>query len=796
MMLKNQIYVKEKQFIIDDKSHFLVGAEFHYFRVPMSLWEERLQKIKNCGCNVVSTYIPWNFHELEEGNIDISGQRRPETDLIKFLELTLKYDLYCIVRPGPYVMAEIKYHGIPKWLIENYEEVLAITKDGNIHPIQVVTYMHPTFLEKVEMWYKAVLKEISKRQITQGGNIIMVQLDNEVGMLHWVTHSPDYSDTTMKYLEVWLNEKFNLLDINKELAIELDSMKEFVDTHIKVDQKATALKTDYLLGIFYRDYHKKYIEKLKSLGEKYGLQVPFIVNIHGFDRVDIAKRGLRYPIGLSQLYETAKIENVVMAGDYYVGNIWPDNFFDVIMANTFTEAIQPKEQCLFSAEFQGGFQADFPILQPTTYNLKTRLCIANGMNAINYYMFVGGENYDDIGLNGRRHDWQAPISTNGNLKNQYFILKYLIEVIRAYGEPLVEAEKVVRTHIGFIPDYYMTEFDNLYTKEMKNTLKHYREAYLAEGAIKALAFKNIPFGAIDLQNNGPIDVKQVPTLWVMSTKWMSKTIQVKLLQYIIDGGILILFPEIPLYDMKGEGCTVLKEALNVDIVKEIHGTFITVEDIDSTKIDKAQVYDIDEGFSYIDENNNLICGFSKKLGTGKAIVFGVCTQCDYHYKLDIYERIANQAGIYPMITSDEWLECSIRRHEKGEFLFVHNFDEYDKVTKLYKDKAPLFDGNPLYVPMRNGLILPINWRIFDDFEVVWLTGELVHNCKDENEITLSIKSYRPGTYAKIKTSNYQLLFNNSIDITLIEEDIYLINIVKAGEVTIKFIRKEETRDEV
>lgn len=79
--------MKQGQFIIEGKPRFLYGGEFHYFRCPREEWSHRLDLLQDAGCNLVSTYVPWAWHEPEEGEVDLTGNRCPETDLRAFLQL-------------------------------------------------------------------------------------------------------------------------------------------------------------------------------------------------------------------------------------------------------------------------------------------------------------------------------------------------------------------------------------------------------------------------------------------------------------------------------------------------------------------------------------------------------------------------------------------------------------------------------------------------------------------------------------------------------------------------------------
>ena len=61
--------VKEGHFWIDDQPQLIHAAEFHYYRTPVEEWKNRLQQIKDAGFNTLATYIPWIWHQLEEGSL-------------------------------------------------------------------------------------------------------------------------------------------------------------------------------------------------------------------------------------------------------------------------------------------------------------------------------------------------------------------------------------------------------------------------------------------------------------------------------------------------------------------------------------------------------------------------------------------------------------------------------------------------------------------------------------------------------------------------------------------------------
>ncbi len=163
-MNQNTITYDSKGFIINGERVFLIGGEFHYFRVPADLWEDRLQKMKRTGANLISVYIPWSMHEPEEGNERWSG----DYDLDRFLRLCEKYNFYILIKPGPYVCAELDFGGHPDWLIAkvaNKEIKLRMLNEG--------------YLKLCRKWYKKVSEKINPYLITNGGKIIAIQIENE-----------------------------------------------------------------------------------------------------------------------------------------------------------------------------------------------------------------------------------------------------------------------------------------------------------------------------------------------------------------------------------------------------------------------------------------------------------------------------------------------------------------------------------------------------------------------------------------------------------------------------------------
>ena len=150
-------------FYMDKKPFKIISGAFHYFRTVPEYWRDRLEKLVNIGCNTVETYIPWNFHEPVKGEFLWNGMH----DICKFIETAKELGLYMIIRPSPYICAEWEFGGLPAWLL----------KDRNM---RLRCSYHP-YLDAVKKYYQALMPKLVPYQADRGGNIILMQIENEYG---------------------------------------------------------------------------------------------------------------------------------------------------------------------------------------------------------------------------------------------------------------------------------------------------------------------------------------------------------------------------------------------------------------------------------------------------------------------------------------------------------------------------------------------------------------------------------------------------------------------------------------
>lgn len=160
---KHTFSIGDESFLLDGKPFVIRTGEMHFARVPKEYWRHRLQLMKAMGMNAVCAYLFWNFHEFEQGKFNWSDR----ADAAEFCKLAQEEGLWVVLRPGPYVCAEWDGGGLPWWLLKN-PDIKLRTKD-------------PDFMKAADKWFKEVGRVLGPHQITKGGSILMVQVENEYG---------------------------------------------------------------------------------------------------------------------------------------------------------------------------------------------------------------------------------------------------------------------------------------------------------------------------------------------------------------------------------------------------------------------------------------------------------------------------------------------------------------------------------------------------------------------------------------------------------------------------------------
>ncbi len=155
--------ISKEDFLLDGEPFRILSGSVHYFRIPRAYWKDRLLKMKACGFNTVDIPVAWNCHQPDEETFDFTEQN----DLEAFIELTAELGFYAIVRPGPYMGLDWEFGGFPWWFLK-YDDL-------------DVRCMNERYIGFVDRYFDELIPRLASHQITRGGNVILVQVENENG---------------------------------------------------------------------------------------------------------------------------------------------------------------------------------------------------------------------------------------------------------------------------------------------------------------------------------------------------------------------------------------------------------------------------------------------------------------------------------------------------------------------------------------------------------------------------------------------------------------------------------------
>ncbi len=152
------------EFLLDGKPFQIISGEMHPARIPVEYWRHRIQMAKAMGCNTIAAYIFWNYHESEPGVFDFQTGNH---NIAQFIKIVQEEGMFLMLRPGPYVCAEWEFGGLPSYLLRI--------------PDIKVRCMDPRYTEAVSRYIKTLALQVKDLQVTKGGPIVMVQVENEYG---------------------------------------------------------------------------------------------------------------------------------------------------------------------------------------------------------------------------------------------------------------------------------------------------------------------------------------------------------------------------------------------------------------------------------------------------------------------------------------------------------------------------------------------------------------------------------------------------------------------------------------
>ncbi|MBC7793500.1 MAG: beta-galactosidase, partial [Clostridia bacterium] len=214
------------ELLINGTPTFLYGGELQYFRVrdaggdvakTHAMWAATLDAMVEANMNLVTTYVPWDFHARADRQCDFTGTR----DLSLFLSMVAARGMKAIVKPGPLIFAEWprdfgSYGAVPQWWKQAHLEALEQTPDGKLFAFanfgpgkpsnRQPTLLHPAYLSAVADFYGQFAAAIKDHL---GSTVIGVQVDNETNNF-WASPfgGPGYSAVVLAHYRQYLRSRY------------------------------------------------------------------------------------------------------------------------------------------------------------------------------------------------------------------------------------------------------------------------------------------------------------------------------------------------------------------------------------------------------------------------------------------------------------------------------------------------------------------------------------------------------------------------------------------------------------
>ncbi|MBI4025229.1 MAG: beta-galactosidase [Verrucomicrobia bacterium] len=363
MKPEQKIAVHRNYLTLDDKPFFAFGGDFNYARTPARHWRDRLLKMKAAGMNSVTFYITWANHEPQPEHYEWSGDK----DVGAFLDLIHAEGMYAIARLGPFVHGESRNGGLPEWLMQQLGPTRVRSND-------------PEYLAHTRRWYEEMLKIIVPRQITRGGPIFMIQLENELGS------AGSKGD-----------------DIPRGSGDPEENARHVLHYYEIVRQHGVDLP---IVDI---NHWPGKEEKIQNLVDTAG----------GYPSACFACEGEIWPINQEPWAKHVRPCVTIETGaSMFV------RFFD----------LPPYQN---TSSYQG------PILASSHLESLSCGHIAEGVSGIHYYMVVDGQHPDDGNermLPARDVNFQSPITVVGALRESYRACKRLGWMLRSFEQEILKSE--------------------------------------------------------------------------------------------------------------------------------------------------------------------------------------------------------------------------------------------------------------------------------------------------------------------------------------------------------------------
>ncbi|HNV86692.1 MAG TPA: beta-galactosidase [Candidatus Omnitrophota bacterium] len=530
-----RLKVSEGAFTVDGQPQFLIGGEFQYFRIRPELWAGSLAQIAQAGISVISSYIPWIWHEWTEGKFDFTGKTHPGRNLLGFLNELKNQKLLFMARPGPFIYAEYQGFGIPFWVAKNYPETLAVRANGV--PDRGTFWNnfslgHPTYQKLVRHWYSSLFQILSPYW---NHPVITLQLDNEIGFLYAASSGTiDFNIDTRYRFSLFLRQKYKAIEkLERAWNKRLGSFSEVSPPRHPFSQPE-AMDWQEFLELWTCDF-------LRNLKQIQNDLAPGIPTTHNEPVLPyspcLPSQHLKIVdfIGYD-IYHKQSAGNHV--SDFpFVSSIYP------CLLKPYTDIGHP----LLALELGLGWPDPRAKIRKETVIHSVVGSLAHGAKGCCFFPVQDG-----VETSGQVYDFRSILNHQGEPTVHFTVLRKIVECVRKHENEFIYSEGI------YDPMAFLTYQPNFrFHAEDYLPFWHYPDPVKYLGAMGTFGFLAVFMTAgynpqiLDLEKTPDHLLQKFKLLFLPNKGFLDEAAHQKCLRYVKNGGTLISFPSAPLQDLNG-----------------------------------------------------------------------------------------------------------------------------------------------------------------------------------------------------------------------------------------------------
>jgi beta-galactosidase len=557
---------------------FLYAGDFPYFRLPRSQWAPTLVKLHAANLNTVTVTVPWSWHEPEEGEFDLRGERHGQRDLYGALELCAAEGLRVILRPGPHIGSGWRHGGVPDWLLRSRPQILALDAAGRRPSLDMcyppITYSHPAYEANVGGWYDQLLPLLRGSQHGTPCSIVAVQIDDRpsywwglqggdplfVDYNPWIVGRPKEPGRYQR----WLATRYGEIErLNERYGTRYDCFEQ-----VPPPRRPLASLADLPWFSDWRrckmDLLNQHLEFLYDWLRDGSVDVPIII-LYPYQSPLAARRCAEY--------FRVRHKPVLIAAAPEARPFFDRTEEDLDLGQVVGMAEMARRWVQGTGCVPAGLET--PGAHPTRslgddIEVRTALQLGHGMNALSFAPMVSGESPAGYGLTSSHlHDRSAPIGVRGDLRPHYTAISRLGQFLRTSGGRLLRTAPLADVAFGWYEPYencgQQGDLRALGWRDDYRDLLCARIGLAMSGAsshggglLELVAMAGLNYAMLDLERDTLEEWLSYPQLWVLGLDFMSAPVQRDLVSYVEAGGHLVMLPRVPYLDEDLRPCTVLE----------------------------------------------------------------------------------------------------------------------------------------------------------------------------------------------------------------------------------------------